>query len=259
MSLKNTLLINKMLEILEGNIKSDDFIKSMHEMCYTLFLLSHSNQNNTYHFLRFFKENNYFDFMYLDDKDAEPTKNEIELIENCNFDEANDKQLIKHLESMCENELGKNYKSIDVANILFEDHCEFTKNIHQFLSDDTIIRIILTLTFGMYIANNDAFVHNFVVFLHSNHIRIISVADPSIPLPTKNEVNIFSRFNNNNSFPINYLNLQEAINNYTKCLMELHHSLDQTLMHLRQINKDRENNLNKNKEDNLNLPAVIYL
>jgi hypothetical protein len=221
---------NKITKAMENVCKTTTAI---HEMFNTVFLYMHSTENNTFRFLRFFKENNYFDFIHLDEK-IEPSSDEMKLITSCNIKIENGDSMDQFY-SICKEEIGDTWNKLSKPEIIkaLSENETFAKKIESFLDDGVVIEFVLNNLCECIFNNNIPQAYEFIKFLHDHHLGIVPVSDIDIPSPTLDEIALFSHFSNTRfTLPDDYITTVEiSITKYEETINPLNKSMRNLVTH----------------------------
>jgi hypothetical protein len=222
--------------------KVDNLSLSIYEILNALFSCMHSTENNTYHFLRLFKEYNYFDFIHLE-KYIEPSESEIELIESCELKDNDDDELVSELSLTLRKELGDNWKDLAKTQIpdTINENTELIEELNSLIDRGVTIRILINRMCRDIFKNDRIYIYEAINFLHSHHLRIVPVDDPDIPSPTLNEISLFSKFKNRWPLLHHLKIIQQTLTEYNKCSLLLQESYN-TLIRCSKSIKELINN-----------------
>jgi hypothetical protein len=180
------------------------------ELIQKYFLLSNANRNNSYHFLKFFKEFGFFDFCPIEEE-YEPSIDELQLVQKSDYSKHNRLDILSALkkgnfpQSVMDNILNNNILKGNNENI--EDALRIIK--------EDRIGLMTELMFKTFFSKEQV-AFELVKFLHHNMIGIIKPCDVIIPLPTENEITLFSRFYNNGPFDSELAMMQKGLTKYAE-------------------------------------------
>jgi hypothetical protein len=187
-----------------------NLVSTTNALTQKFFLLSNANRNNSYHFLKFFKEFAFYDFCPIENE-CEPSIDEMQLVQKSDYSKHT---RLDTLSALKKGDFPQSVMDNIVNNDILRGNNENIEDAYRIIKEDRI-GLMTELMFKTFFSK-EQIAFELIKFLHHNGIGIVKPPDINIPIPTENEIALFTRFHNNGPFDSELSMMQKELRRYAE-------------------------------------------